>query len=151
MAACRSWPDDALGARGFTQNRDWLATDRDRGFTGNRIDRMVAQREQVLAPDYDSLYREFNPALFNAEEWAQLPKDSGFRYVVVVSKHHDGFMMWDTKQTDYHIMHSAFHRGLAEGNCRRLPKTRRYVWGLLLDSGLLSLRLCWRRGASHYM
>jgi alpha-L-fucosidase len=66
--------------------------------------------EQVPAPDYDSLYGEFNPVLFNAEEWAQLLKDSGFRYVAVGSKHHDGFVMWDTKQTDYNIMHSALHR-----------------------------------------
>ena len=66
--------------------------------------------EQVPAPDYDSLYKEFNPVLFNAHEWAQLLKDSGFRYVTFVSKHHDGFVMWDTKQTDYNIMNSAFHR-----------------------------------------
>ena len=65
---------------------------------------------QVPAPDYDSLYKEFNPVLFNAEEWTQLLKDSGFRYVALVSKHHDGFVMWDTKQTDYNIMHTAFHR-----------------------------------------
>jgi alpha-L-fucosidase len=66
--------------------------------------------EQVPAPDYDALYKEFNPVLFDAEEWAQLLKDSGFRYVALVSKHHDGFVMWDTKQTDYNIMNSAFHR-----------------------------------------
>jgi len=66
--------------------------------------------EQVPAPDYDALYKEFNPVLFNAEEWAQLLRDSGFRYVALVSKHHDGFVMWDTKQTDYNIMRSAFHR-----------------------------------------
>jgi len=66
--------------------------------------------EQVPEPDYDSLYKEFNPVLFNAQEWAQLLRDSGFRYVTIVSKHHDGFVMWDTKQTDYNIMNSAFHR-----------------------------------------
>ena len=49
-------------------------------------------------PDYDSLYKEFNPVLFDAEEWAQLLKDSGFRYVTLVSKHHDGFVMWDTSR-----------------------------------------------------
>ena len=65
---------------------------------------------QVPAQDYDSLYKEFNPALFNAEDWAQLLKDSGFRYVALVSKHHDGFAMWDTKQTDYNIVHTPFHR-----------------------------------------
>jgi alpha-L-fucosidase len=65
---------------------------------------------QVPAQDYDSLYKEFNPTLFNAGEWVQLFKDSGFRYVTLVSKHVDGFVMWGTKQTDYNIVNSAFHR-----------------------------------------
>lgn len=65
---------------------------------------------QVPTQEYDSLYKEFNPVLFNAQEWVQLLKDSGFRYVTLVSKHHDGFVMWGTKQTDYNIMNSAFHR-----------------------------------------
>jgi alpha-L-fucosidase len=65
---------------------------------------------QVPTQEYDSLYKEFNPVLFNAKEWVQLLKDSGFRYVTLVSKHHDGFVMWGTKQTDYNIMNSAFHR-----------------------------------------
>jgi alpha-L-fucosidase len=77
---------------------------------------------QVPAPDYDLLYQEFNPVLFNADVWAQLLKDSGFRYVAFVSKHHDGFVMWNTKQTDYNIMHSAFHRDWLKeiaGSCRK--------------------------------
>jgi alpha-L-fucosidase len=65
---------------------------------------------QVPAQEYDSLYKEFNPTLFNARDWAQLFKDAGFRYVTLVSKHVDGFAMWDTKQTDYNIVNSAFHR-----------------------------------------
>ena len=66
--------------------------------------------KEVPQPDYDSLYKDFNPVLFNAKEWAQLFKDSGFRYVTLVSKHHDGFSMWDTQQSDYNIMNSAFRR-----------------------------------------
>lgn len=64
----------------------------------------------VPAKDYDGLYKEFNPVLFDAQEWVQLLKDSGIRYVTVVSKHHDGFAMWGTKQTDHNIMNSPFHR-----------------------------------------
>ena len=61
-------------------------------------------------PDYDSLYKEFDPVLFDSKQWVQLIKDSGFRYVTFVSKHHDGFAMWDTKQTDHNIMNSGFRR-----------------------------------------
>ena len=69
-----------------------------------------SRSEQVAQPDYDSLYKEFNPVLFDAKEWVRLLKDSGVRYVTFVSKHHDGFVMWDTKQTDHNIMNSAFRR-----------------------------------------
>ena len=65
---------------------------------------------QIPPKDYDALYKEFNPTLFNAKEWVQLLKDSGIRYVTLVSKHHDGFVMWETKQTDHNITNSAFHR-----------------------------------------
>ena len=70
----------------------------------------LSRGKEVPAPDYDSLYKEFNPTLFNAREWAQLFKDSGFRYVTLVSKHVDGFAMWGTKQTNYNIVNSPFHR-----------------------------------------
>src|SRR5690349_12916340 len=66
----------------------------------------LSRGKEVPALDYDSLYRDFNPTLFNAREWAQLFKNSGFRYVTLVSKHVDGFAMWGTRQTDYNIVNS---------------------------------------------
>lgn len=52
---------------------------------------------------YDNLYKHFNPSLFDAKEWVQIVKDTGMKYIVFVTKHHDGFCMWDTKLTDYKI------------------------------------------------
>jgi alpha-L-fucosidase len=66
--------------------------------------------DQVPVQEYDALYKDFKPALFNAQEWVQLLKDSGIRYFTPVSKHHDGFVMFGTKQTDYNIMKSAWGR-----------------------------------------
>ena len=65
---------------------------------------------QVRIEDYDSLYREFNPALFNAGEWVAAAKAAGMKYIVITSKHHDGFCLWDSKYTDYDIMSTPFHR-----------------------------------------
>ncbi len=65
---------------------------------------------QVPAEEYDQLYKEFNPVEFDAEEWVRVAKDAGMRYMVFTSKHHDGFCMWDTKQTDYDIMNTPFKR-----------------------------------------
>ena len=59
--------------------------------------------ENVKVEDYDNLYREFNPVLFNAADWVKTAKDAGMRYIVFVSKHHDGFTMWDSKLTNYKI------------------------------------------------
>jgi alpha-L-fucosidase len=59
---------------------------------------------------YDNLYKEFNPVKFNADEWVSIAKAAGMKYIVLTTKHHDGFCLWDTKLTDYNIMHTPFHR-----------------------------------------
>ena len=59
---------------------------------------------------YDNLYKEFNPTHFNAAEWVQVAQAAGMKYLIFTTKHHDGFCMWDTQQTDFNIMHSPFGR-----------------------------------------
>ena len=59
---------------------------------------------------YDNLYKQFNPVKFDADEWVQVAKDAGMRYLVFTSKHHDGFSMFDSKVTDYKITNSPFKR-----------------------------------------
>ena len=52
---------------------------------------------------YEDLKRTFNPARFDPDKWALAAKDAGMKYVVFTTKHHDGFCMFDTRQTDYRI------------------------------------------------
>jgi len=52
---------------------------------------------------YEQLPTTFNPVKFDPAAWAQAAKDAGMKYVVFTTKHHDGFSMFDTKQTDYRI------------------------------------------------
>jgi alpha-L-fucosidase len=59
---------------------------------------------------YDNLYKQFNPVKFNADEWVSIAKAAGMKYIVLTSKHHDGFCLWDTKYTDYNIMNSPLKR-----------------------------------------
>ncbi len=54
---------------------------------------------------YEALQTTFNPTRFNPEGWAAAARQAGMRYVVITTKHHDGFCMWDTKYTDYRITH----------------------------------------------
>ena len=73
--------------------------------------------------EYDNLYKSFNPTEFDAEEWVTDLKAGGFRYLVFVPKHHDGFAMWNTTTTDYNIMNSPFGRDIVEeiaDACRKL-------------------------------
>lgn len=52
---------------------------------------------------YDNLYKEFNPIQFDAAEWVQIAQEAGMRYLVFTSKHHDGFVNFDSALTDYKI------------------------------------------------
>jgi len=67
---------------------------------------------QVPVDEYDHLYQEFNPVLFDADTWVKTAKDAGMKYLTITSKHHDGFCLWPTKYSDYNIMHSPFKRDI---------------------------------------
>jgi alpha-L-fucosidase len=73
-----------------------------------------ARGSQVSIDEYDQLYKRFNPVQFNADAWVKTAKEAGMKYVVFTTKHHDGFCMWDTKQTDFNIMRSPFGRDVVK-------------------------------------
>lgn len=68
--------------------------------------------EQAVIPEsrYEQFAQEFNPVKFDAKAWVKTAKDAGMKYLVITSKHHDGFCMWPTAQTDWSIKSTPFHR-----------------------------------------
>jgi alpha-L-fucosidase len=69
---------------------------------------------QIPIAEYDDLYKQFNPVKFDADAWARTAREAGMKYMVLTTKHHDGFCLWDTKQTDYNIMNSPFGRDVVK-------------------------------------
>ncbi len=61
---------------------------------------------------YDKFVGQFNPVKFNADEWVRLAKTAGMKYIVITSKHHDGFSLFDSKYTDFDIMSTPFKRDI---------------------------------------
>jgi alpha-L-fucosidase len=66
--------------------------------------------KEVPAEEYDQLYKRFNPTAFDADQWAKLAADTGMKYLVITSKHHDGFCLWPSKYSDYNISNTPFKR-----------------------------------------
>lgn len=70
---------------------------------------------------YDQLYKSFNPTNFSAGDWSGVAKLAGMKYVVLTTKHCDGFLLWASKVDAYNISATPFHRDL----CAELAKAVR--------------------------
>jgi alpha-L-fucosidase len=59
---------------------------------------------QIPVEEYERFAPQFNPARFDAAEWVKMAKNAGMKYIVITSKHHDGFCLFDSQETGYDIM-----------------------------------------------
>ncbi len=64
----------------------------------------VMNRENIPIAKYAELTKSFNPVKFNAEEWVKVAKDAGMKYIIITSKHHEGFAMFGSKVSPYNIV-----------------------------------------------
>lgn len=70
----------------------------------------IRSSARIPLETYDQFAGRFNPVQFNAEEWVRMAKQAGMKYIVITSKHHDGFCLFDSEQTDFDIMSTPFKR-----------------------------------------
>ncbi|WP_052266182.1 alpha-L-fucosidase [Pedobacter kyungheensis] len=68
--------------------------------------------KQVEKNDYDNLYKEFDPTLFNADAIVKTAKDAGMKYLTITARHHDGFCLWPSKFTEYDIAHTPYKKDI---------------------------------------
>ncbi|TAK36467.1 MAG: hypothetical protein EPO28_13390 [Saprospiraceae bacterium] len=67
---------------------------------------------QIPLETYDTLTKHFNPVKFNADDWVKMAKDAGMKYIVITSKHHDGFCLFDSKETEFDIMSTPYQKDI---------------------------------------
>lgn len=79
----------------------WSICPEDEGWTQRRGPYAASYNEYKKA--YENLQTTFNPVKFDPSKWAAAAKDAGMKYVVLTTKHHDGFCMFDTRETDYKV------------------------------------------------
>jgi alpha-L-fucosidase len=70
----------------------------------------IRESAHIPIETYNKFQQQFNPVKFNAKEWAKMAHDAGMQYLVITSKHHDGFNMFDSKYTDFKVTNTPFHR-----------------------------------------
>src|SRR6478672_2812971 len=74
----------------------------------------VMNNRNITVANYTRLEKFFNPIDFDAAQWVSLAKGAGMKYITLITRHHDGFSMWDTKYSDFDIMHSPYHKDIVK-------------------------------------
>lgn len=68
----------------------------------------VMKNRKITAEDYGRLLPAFNPVNFDAAAWVGAAKSAGMKYIVFITRHHDGFSNWDTKYSDWKITNTPY-------------------------------------------
>jgi len=79
-------------------------------WKGQRMDYIgewIMSKYEIPIAEYEKLAKIFNPIYFDAEEWVETAKAAGMEYIVVTSKHHDGFAMYHSEVDKYNIVDAA--------------------------------------------
>ena len=99
-------PTDLLRERGFGLFVHWGL------YALPARSEWLRHRERLSNADYQRYFDHFYPDLYDPDEWAAAAEAAGARYLVVTTKHHDGFCLWDTALTEYRATRTAWGRDL---------------------------------------
>ncbi|MGB5205870.1 MAG: alpha-L-fucosidase, partial [Eudoraea sp.] len=70
----------------------------------NSTGEWIMNTAPIPISEYEEYAKQFDPQKFDAKKWARTMKEAGMKYMVITSKHHDGFALWDSKVSDYDIV-----------------------------------------------
>jgi alpha-L-fucosidase len=68
------------------------------------IGEWILKNAQIPLPEYKAYAREFNPVKYDPDAWVRLAQDAGVKYIVITTKHHDGFALYDSKVSDWDVV-----------------------------------------------
>lgn len=103
----------------------------------------LMQQRNITVKNYTRLMNFFNPIDFNAAQLVSMAKNAGMNYITLITRHHDGFSMWDTKASDFNIMNSPYHKDIVKmiaDECHK-QNVKLFLYYSLLD---------WRRNDYSY-
>ncbi|RDC56965.1 alpha-L-fucosidase [Pedobacter chinensis] len=95
----------------------------------------VMNQRKLTVHNYTNLKDFFNPVDFNAAQWVSMAKNAGMKYITLITRHHDGFSMWDTKYSDFNIMNTPYQKDVVKMMADECHKQgiQLYLYYSLLD------------------
>lgn len=72
----------------------------------------IQSQAKIPVSEYAKLKDKFNPIKYDPEAWVRLAKEAGMKYIVITSKHHDGFCLWDSSHTEFDIASTPYGKDL---------------------------------------
>ena len=108
--------------------------------------------DRIPYETYKRRLETFNPVRFNAGEWADLMVEAGQKFLLITSKHHDGFCLWDTQHTDFKITSTPFRRDVLAELARALRERgiSLHLYYSLVDWTHPAYRRDWPRYVEYY-
>jgi alpha-L-fucosidase len=68
------------------------------------IGEWIMNRAKIPVADYQNMAKQFNPVKYDPDAWVRMAKDAGMKYIVITSKHHDGFALFETKASKWNVV-----------------------------------------------
>src|ERR1700741_2583602 len=94
----------------------------------------VMNVRNIRVDEYTRLINIFNPIDFDAKKWVSTAKNAGMNYITLITRHHDGFSLWDTKQSDWKITNTAHGKDIVKQlaeECRKQGVKLFFYYSLL--------------------
>ena len=85
-----------------------------KGAPVDGIGEWIMENAKIPIPEYEKYATQFNPEIFNAKEWVAVAVHAGVQYIVITTKHHDGFCLWPSKYTEHSVKNSPFKKDVVK-------------------------------------